>query len=1224
MSRARFFYPAAFIQIIAFFTLLSCNNNAGDIPFPEQDSANRQPVAKPLHFSGEKKLNWVTVKTGGLTPVIKHFDPDAIPAKTYDSTDYIPFTARPAQTHFDLNALPGAALNLDKLPDEPLQFKTSVLAPPVIVKAGKLTAKTGTPFSVFDIGASQGIDGKIVTKLLKDRKGFTWIATNQALYRYDGENAEAYLPSLSRLILGMAEDNKGRIWCMEGNKLLMLDLDNGTISESNKIPVISNNLSDFFVDSKGMIWVCNVANKGVDIIDPDAKTFKHLQAALGPFATFSAGEDKDKNIWLATTGKGLALINREEGKIKFITRSAGLAGDSVGVMALDKNGNVWAFVANRGLERINIKNGTITHYGKLQGLTGVFTLGMQIDKANRVWMGDGGDGFVIVDDEKGYTSHFRRANITNSFIVSLMADDKGRVWFGTNTGLNVLDNDAEVTHLMERANVSTMLEGPPGNIWIGYNGGIEILDLQTRHLRLLTKKEGLSDNNTQSFTLVDGNIWITSDAGLDIYNPTNKTMEHTGKKEGLGGDTIYTILKDNTGTLWLTGPSNGIDVIDAKKTSIKHAGIAEGLDDEALTDVKQDKQGLLWLATSSKGVDVVDPLKGTIRYLGDNAGLTGRFDRVLMGDSYGRMWIGTSDGVYVADVKGGTLTHITVKDGLQGNSINSMTEYNGSVLVSTNNKVSIVTMPPAPAGNDTAHTKWVIKPLYKGEGLIKTVSTFSSNLITSSGKYLWGDFGLTILKNIQPDTTQATTYVTGLQLMNQPQYFVNHPHLAQNDTLWTADSFYVRDQTPANAGFSGKYGLHWDRVAGPYNLPQNLNIPYNQNYIQFHFAEANLGRQDSAFYCYILQGIDKQWSAVTNNTVTENYLNLPPGTYTFKVRSKGLNGEWGAPASFNFTITPPWWKTWWAYTLYVLVVLAGISIIVKYRSQKLQAENILLEEKIKQRTAALQKSLEELKTTQAQLVQSEKMASLGELTAGIAHEIQNPLNFVNNFAEVSIELAEELKEELDKIIPAPANKEDINDLLDDLVQNQQKINFHGKRADSIVKGMLQHSRTGSAQKEMTDVNALADEYLRLSYHGLRAKDKSFNAKLETAFDEKLPKINILLQDVGRVLLNLYTNAFYSVMKKKHERDDTYQPMVSVSTQKKNNSIEIKVRDNGMGIPQTVLDKIYNPFFTTKPTGEGTGLGLSLSYEIITKGHGGTITVETKEGEFAEFTIRLPL
>ncbi len=442
--------------------------------------------------------------------------------------------------------------------------------------------------------------------------------------------------------------------------------------------------------------------------------------------------------------------------------------------------------------------------------------------------------------------------------------------------------------------------------------------------------------------------------------------------------------------------------------------------------------------------------------------------------------------------------------------------------------------------------------------------------------------------------------------------------------MWTADSFYVRDQTPANAGFSGKYGLHWDRVAGPYNLPQNLNIPYNQNYIQFHFAEANLGRQDSAFYCYILQGIDKQWSAVTNNTVTENYLNLPPGTYTFKVRSKGLNGEWGAPASFNFTITPPWWKTWWAYTLYVLVVLAGISIIVKYRSQKLQAENILLEEKIKQRTAALQKSLEELKTTQAQLVQSEKMASLGELTAGIAHEIQNPLNFVNNFAEVSIELAEELKEELDKIIPAPANKEDINDLLDDLVQNQQKINFHGKRADSIVKGMLQHSRTGSAQKEMTDVNALADEYLRLSYHGLRAKDKSFNAKLETAFDEKLPKINILLQDVGRVLLNLYTNAFYSVMKKKHERDDTYQPMVSVSTQKKNNSIEIKVRDNGMGIPQTVLDKIYNPFFTTKPTGEGTGLGLSLSYEIITKGHGGTITVETKEGEFAEFTIRLPL
>lgn len=333
---------------------------------------------------------------------------------------------------------------------------------------------------------------------------------------------------------------------------------------------------------------------------------------------------------------------------------------------------------------------------------------------------------------------------------------------------------------------------------------------------------------------------------------------------------------------------------------------------------------------------------------------------------------------------------------------------------------------------------------------------------------------------------------------------------------------------------------------------------------------------------------------------------------------------WSEPASFSFTITPPWWKTWWAYTLYIICIVFGVVAFVRYRSRRLIAEKAELEEKVKERTTALEKSLDELKATQKQLVQSEKMASLGELTAGIAHEIQNPLNFVNNFAEVSIELAEELKEELGKVTMDADTKDNVDAIIDDLVQNQQKINFHGKRADSIVKGMLQHSRTGSGQKEPTNINVLADEYLRLSYHGLRAKDKTFNAKLETSFDESLPKISVLAQEIGRVLLNLYTNAFYSVMKKKKSGIENYQPVVSVSTQKVGNAIEIRVKDNGLGIPQNVLDKIYNPFFTTKPTGEGTGLGLSLSYEIVTKAHNGTIHAETKEGEFAEFIIRLPL
>ncbi len=263
-------------------------------------------------------------------------------------------------------------------------------------------------------------------------------------------------------------------------------------------------------------------------------------------------------------------------------------------------------------------------------------------------------------------------------------------------------------------------------------------------------------------------------------------------------------------------------------------------------------------------------------------------------------------------------------------------------------------------------------------------------------------------------------------------------------------------------------------------------------------------------------------------------------------------------------------------------------------------------------------ALEKLQRAQAHLIQTEKMASLGELTAGIAHEIQNPLNFVNNFSEVNAELLSELQEELKK-----GNVNEALSISDGIRQNEQKINHHGKRADAIVKGMMQHSQSGSGQKDATNVNALAEEYLKLSYHGLRAKDKSFNATTETDFDETLPKIKIVPQDVGRLLLNLYNNAFYAVTEKARKETNTpYKPTVRVSTRKKDNSVEITVRDNGTGIPKEIRDKIFNPFFTTKPTGIGTGLGLSLSYDII-KSHGGTISVDSKEGEFTEFTIQLP-
>jgi two-component system NtrC family sensor kinase len=305
------------------------------------------------------------------------------------------------------------------------------------------------------------------------------------------------------------------------------------------------------------------------------------------------------------------------------------------------------------------------------------------------------------------------------------------------------------------------------------------------------------------------------------------------------------------------------------------------------------------------------------------------------------------------------------------------------------------------------------------------------------------------------------------------------------------------------------------------------------------------------------------------------------------------------------------------------MVVSVIGIILFRNNNQRKKSNLLLtsqKNEIEQQKKQVEESMERLQSTQSQLVQAEKMASLGELTAGIAHEIQNPLNFVNNFAEVNTELIDELKKEIE-----PAGIISANELIEDIKANSEKIAHHGNRADAIVKSMLQHSRKTSAQKELTDINALCDEYLRLAYHGLRAKEKSFNAQFETDFDLSLPKVNVVSQDIGRVILNLINNAFYAVNERyKKEGKEGYVPQVKVSTRQVGDQIEITVTDNGGGIPPNIREKIFQPFFTTKPTGEGTGLGLSMSYDIITKGHGGVLQVNVEKNERSIFLILIPI
>ena len=445
------------------------------------------------------------------------------------------------------------------------------------------------------------------------------------------------------------------------------------------------------------------------------------------------------------------------------------------------------------------------------------------------------------------------------------------------------------------------------------------------------------------------------------------------------------------------------------------------------------------------------------------------------------------------------------------------------------------------------------------------------------------------------DYTLGSIYQQKQQLASAKSYFYKAKHSAEltgnERTLVAVEhglcSVYLEEKQKDSALYYAR--AMYERIK-PLRVLALFRLSIGNAYEMLGKAYLLNGNKDSAIICetFALNVKDSLFNIERKSFAEFRHLNL---NETLRIRE--LEQE---KIAYQNKVRTTFFISGLVFLLLIAILLFRSSIQQKKAKRKIE------------------NAYSELKSTQAQLIQSEKMASLGELTAGIAHEIQNPLNFINNFSEVNNELIEEMN-----------NENDINEIKVigiDIKQNNEKIAFHGKRADGIVKGMLQHSQKSTGQKEPTDINKLADEYLRLAYHGLRAKNKEFNAEIKTDFDSSIGNINVIPQDIGRVLLNLYNNAFYAVKEKKRTTDGSYQPTVFVSTRKTNNRVTVSVSDNGNGVPQNIVDKIFQPFFTTKPTGEGTGLGLSLSYDII-KAHGGEIKVETKEGLGSIFIIELP-
>jgi ligand-binding sensor domain-containing protein/signal transduction histidine kinase len=1211
-----------------------CRDRDNKTPFPVNESEFAQPSPRPFAFSEAVSIKWEVTPADSIKAMPeKKFNLTALPSKPFDAGEAVPFTKPLEEKKFDWDKITDTVFNINTLPIQKLQFKTFLLGQPTFSKAGPAAVKQGASRGVMDAGKDMGLmnNGRC---FFHDKNGLLWIGTDKGLWRYDGINWATYSKKQGlneENITSILEDNQSGIWIGTMTGIIFrLEIKTGLLRQLiDTIPGGSE--YGMMKDDSGRIWI-GKGGFGIRIIDIEKQTIKTFSSKEGLLQDFNVGiiQDKQGLIWISSLA-GVNVLNLKKQLNKRIRKINGLTADRNFSLLLDNRDRIWVGGSN-GVDIIDKQKGTITNLWKDQGLVyGKFFPGLYQDKAGEVWVGTDTGIVYRIDPKINTLEKLILFPGASNVIYSFSEDSNGQLWFGSIQGgcFFINPNNGRPANFTTAQglggnNIWSIKEDNDGNLWLGTYNGIDIVNRSAHTIKHIDKSHGLLvDRANTIYKDSHGLIWANANnQGINIIDTKQGVIKNFTKAQGLPFNSITAFMEDSRGQMWLGANNGDVYVMNLSNKSIKKIANTPDRSENMINTFKEDRNGQIWISKLVGGVFVVDWNSQTIKHLSTPQGLISNEATTLFEDQQNNMWVGTEKGIDIVNVKNKTLSSFTTLEGLTASALYTLDENNGNIYVGTSNGLNILRQV---SEENKAGTNWKVYSIGKPQGLSFVDFAENSSYISKDGQFWAGveDQILTIIDNPTSDTIRNNTLVTGIHILDRPQIFSDRKklekELEQVDTLWKyeKDSFYVKKQLPVDSGYLQKNNISWDSLDGPYLMPVDLRLPYDQNYLSFTFTGTHIANPEQAKYRYILEGIDKNWSPISENSFSENYRDLPPGKYIFRVSSKGMNGLWCNPAEFSFTIMPPWWKTWWAYLLYALLFAGLIRAYILFRSGNLRRQNQLLEEKVENRTTELKKSLHDLQETQKQLIQSEKMASLGELTAGIAHEIQNPLNFINNFSEVNTELIAEMKEEIEK-----GNMEEVKALANDISDNEQKITHHGKRADGIVKGMLQHSRTGSREKEPTSINALADEYLRLAYHGLRAKDKSFNATMKTDFDESIGMINIITQDIGRVILNLITNAFYSVTEKKKQVGDGYEPTVSVSTKKINGKIEIRVKDNGNGVPQKVLDKIFQPFFTTKPTGEGTGLGLSLSYDII-KAHGGELKVETKEKEFAEFIIILP-
>ena len=1000
-----------------------------------------------------------------------------------------------------------------------------------------------------------------------------------------------------------------------GTGVARFDMRNEEFTSYRNDPRDPNSLSDnqvvaTYVDRTGMMWL-GTATEGVNVFNPGAVNFRNVRhdpenpSSLAPGIVWGIYEDQQGTLWVGSDeGSGGNHLTQFDGSTKEVKKHRfdpenpnSLLNGSYRSFAEDGMGQFWV-AGTGGLSRFDRKSGHVTRF-----------------------------------------RHENRRNRQRNIVFSLITDnrDPNFLWVGSAGGLDRFDIETEEytsirlnpdTSVVDHTVYSIWNDGN-GALWLGSDNGLYKVDAE-EHIELISSYDPkdttqISDNSIYSIverSREPGILWLacTNGGGLNRFDTKTGVATHFTKEDGLPDNVIYGILEDDDGTLWMS-TNGGLCNFNPDTYQIRNYGLDDGL---MALEYSQNAY--------EKGA-------GGVLYFGSGEGFTAFEPAYLNTNS-------VPPQVAIADFK---LFNQSVLPGSDSPLDKPLSKNPTINLDYDQNEISfdfVALHFGNPSRNKYAYQLEGFDEGWINSGTQRTATytnlppgDYTFRVKASNADGVWNETGASVVLSISPPWYRTIwayflfASILALTVFGVDRFQRYRISIKEEERAALREAELRAEAENKRRADTEELSKIGRAITSTFSINKIIDTVYENVNSLMDAAIFGVGIYNEKKKCLDFPATKEEGemlSPYSNRLDDENWLSV----HCFK------NGEEIVIADFENeyskylkSVSKPIAGKSPASIIYLPLIqqdkVIGVITTQSFTKDAYSEYHVNLLRNLANYAAIaidnasayrkLNTTIGELQSTQEQLIQSEKMASLGELTAGIAHEIQNPLNFVNNFSDINGELIEELKEEL-----AKGNKEEALLIANDLQENENKIVHHGKRAEEIVRSMLQHSRGSEGVKEVTDINAVCDEYLRLAYHGLRAKDKSFNAEFTFNPDEKLPQAEVVPQDIGRVLLYLINNAFQAVNERRLHEKNGYQPEVIVSTKLSKKHIEISIKDNGGGIPDRVRDKIFQPFFTTKPAGTGTGLGLSMSYDIITKGHGGDLKLETVEGEGTQFFVTLPI